>query len=63
MPSILPELYYLGHSAASQTADDNTVEIAEKPINPYAKYFYVREGEVPQATKERSGVTTWSALH
>ncbi len=62
MPSILPELYYHGHSANAQTEDDKTDEVAEKPQNPYSRYFYSSEGDVPKATQARSGVNTWSAV-
>jgi len=63
MPSILPELYYHGRSrTVVQTEDIDGDEIAEKPKNPYAKYFYSREGDVPKATQARSGVTNWGAV-
>jgi hypothetical protein len=63
MPSILPELYYRGRSTTVvQTDDIDGDEIAEKPKNPYSKYIYSREGDVPKATQARSGVTNWGAI-
>jgi hypothetical protein len=60
MPSILPELYLRTETTPKQS--DPEVQVAEKPVNPYARYFYSRQGDVPKATTARSGVTTWSEL-
>lgn len=67
-PSILPESYYYrGRTVATQTEEDDdssTDEIAAKPQNKLSKYFYSREGDVPQTNRynTRSGVTNWAAL-
>jgi cytochrome c553 len=61
MPTILPENYFRSSNASSRTETDE--QVAEKPENPYAKYFYSRQGEIPKATTARSGVTTWATLH
>lgn len=60
MPSILPELYYQRNVAQDEDYGDEDV-VAEKPKNPYAKYFYSRDNEVPKAVQARSGVTNWAA--
>ena len=60
MPSILPELYFQRNNTATQTED--VEKIAAKPVNPYARYFYSRQGDVPKATDARSGVATWATL-
>lgn len=62
VPSILPELYLHTETAAADD-DDTAAAVVEKPVNPYAKYFYTRSGETPKATTARSGVTTWTTLH
>ncbi len=53
MPSILPELAVRGASGES-------IEV-KKPVNPYKKYIYSRDGyEAPAPVEVRKGVTTWS---
>lgn len=60
MPSILPELYFKGNPSSATEAEENEI-VAGKPSNPYAKYFYSRDNEVPKAVQVRSGVTTWQS--
>lgn len=61
MPSILPELYYHKTVAAEEVADEEDEDgLPAKPKNPYQKYFYSRDNEVPKAVQARSGVSTWT---
>lgn len=56
LPSILPEMYMRHQSEAPAT---ESVEVV-KPENPYERYFYSAQSDVPKAVQSRSGVAVWS---
>lgn len=60
MPSVLPELY--AHRNVERVEDSEEEEVAvvaEKPKNPYVKYFYSRDEHAPKPVQSRNGVSTW----
>lgn len=68
MPTILPEHYWHGSTIEDEEeleieelAADGSVKVTQvKPKeNPYAKYIYSRDNNIPKAVQARSGVSNY----